>query len=164
MTPEAAPIPSPTLPRPLRADPWAFATVGVGIFLALPLAIVAANVFTPGGEAWTHLSATVLPRYVETTLILLAAVLVGVVGVGVPCAWLVAACEFPGRRALEWALLLPLAMPAYVIAYAYTDLLQFSGPVQSWLRTTLVWGAGDYWFPDIRSVGGAAAMLVFVLY
>ena len=143
---------------------WTLAAVVVGALLALPIAIVAANVFVPGGEAWAHLSATVLPRYIRTTLLLLALVLVGVVVVGVACAWLVAACEFPGRRALEWALLLPLAVPAYVIAYAYTDLLQFAGPLQTGLRSAFGWSAGDYWFPDIRSDGGAAAMFVCVLY
>ena len=72
--------------------------------------------------------------------------------------------EFPGRRAFEWALILPLAMPAYVIAFVYTDLLQFVGPVQSWLRDLTGWSKADYWFPDVRSLGGAIAMFVFVLY
>jgi iron(III) transport system permease protein len=143
---------------------WTFTAVVAGAFFALPIAIVAANVFVPGGAAWDHLASTVLPDYVRTTLLLLALVLVGVVAFGVSCAWLVAACEFPGRRTLEWALLLPLAMPAYVIAYAYTDLLQFAGPVQTWLRELGGWKAGEYWFPDFRSVGGAAAMFVCVLY
>jgi iron(III) transport system permease protein len=72
--------------------------------------------------------------------------------------------EFPGRRVFEWALVLPLAMPAYVMAYVYTDLLQFVGPVQTWLRETFGWRRADYWFPDVRSVGGAVAMFIFVLY
>jgi iron(III) transport system permease protein len=84
--------------------------------------------------------------------------------VGVAAAWCVTAFEFPGRRVFEWALLLPLAMPAYVVAYAYTDWLQFSGPVQTWLREAMGWQRGDYWFPEVRSVGGAAAMFVVVLY
>ena len=109
------------------------------------------------GEAWAHLAATVLPGYVGTTLVLLAAVLVGrrrgrrghrLAGRR--------PASFPGRRVLEWALLLPLAVPAYVMAYAYTDWLQFSGPVQTWLRAVTGWGRGDYWFPEIRSLGGAA--------
>jgi iron(III) transport system permease protein len=72
--------------------------------------------------------------------------------------------EFPGRRFFEWALLLPMAMPAYVLAYAYTDLLQFVGPVQTWLRESFGWQKADYWFPDVRSLGGAMAMFGFVLY
>ena len=83
---------------------------------------------------------------------------------GVPTAWLVAATEFPGRRALSWLLVLPLAAPAYVIAYLYTDLLDFSGPVQSWLRATFSLTAGEYWFPAIRNITGAALLLSLVLY
>lgn len=146
------------------AREWAFGALVVAAVLAVPVGVVVASVFLPGGEAWQHLSSTVLPGYIRTTLILLAAVLAGVVGVGVATAWTVSACEFPGRRTLEWALLLPLAVPAYVMAYAYTDWLQFSGPVQTWLRATFGWERGDYWFPEIRSVGGAAAMFVCVLY
>jgi iron(III) transport system permease protein len=149
-------------PNPLRR--WTAGALLAGALLALPLAIVASAVLMPGGQAWAHLSSTVLPRYIGTTLALLGLVLAGVVLVGVATAWLVAACEFPGRRVLEWALLLPLAMPAYVTAYAYTDLLQFAGPVQSWMRAVGGWSAGEYWFPDIRSVGGAAAVFTCVLY
>ncbi|GAB1426154.1 hypothetical protein MASR2M16_33880 [Thauera terpenica] len=72
--------------------------------------------------------------------------------------------DFPGRRFYEWALVLPMAMPAYVMAYAYTDFLQFVGPVQSGLRAFFGWRAGDYWFPDVRTVGGAVTMFMFVLY
>jgi iron(III) transport system permease protein len=72
--------------------------------------------------------------------------------------------EFPGRRFFEWALVLPLAVPAYVMAYTYTDLLQFVGPVQTWLRASFGWRAGDYWFPDVRTLAGAVTMFVFVLY
>jgi iron(III) transport system permease protein len=140
------------------------ACLGLAIPLLLPLGVVAASLFTPATEAWAHLVATVLPEYVVTTLILVAAVLVGVCIVGVACAWCVTALEFPGRRLLEWALLLPLAVPAYVMAYAYTDWLQFSGPVQGALRALTGWQRGDYWFPDVRSVGGAAVMFVCVLY
>ena len=170
MIPKATPLPPPTVSPPpsvarrARPNPWAAACVAVGLLLAAPIGVVATNLFVPGGEAWDHLRATVLPDYVGTTLVLLVTVLAGVVAAGVSCAWLVATCEFPGRRTLEWALLLPLAMPAYVIAYAYTDLLQFSGPVQTGLRAVTGWGAGDYWFPDVRSVGGAATMFVCVLY
>ena len=156
------PMPTGPLSHPHRR--WIVAALAIGAFLALPIAVVALNVFTPGGDAWTHLASTVLPRYIRTTLVLLAGVLVGVVVVGVACAWLVAACEFPGRRLLEWALLLPLAMPAYVMAYAYTDFLQFAGPVQTALRTAFGWSAGDYFFPDVRSLGGAIAMFTCVLY
>jgi iron(III) transport system permease protein len=132
--------------------------------MVAPLAVVGTNLLVPGGEAWAHLSATVLPEYAINSVALVALVAAGTTVVGVACAWLVASCEFPGRRVLEWALALPLAMPAYVIAYAYTDALQFAGPVQSALRAGFGWAAGDYWFPEVRSLPGAAAMFVAVLY
>jgi iron(III) transport system permease protein len=139
-------------------------SVGIGLLLALPLAIVAAHVFVPGGIAWAHLSATVLPEYAWTTLQLAVAVALGVLVIGIACAWLVATCDFPGRRAFEWALLLPLAVPAYVLAYSYTDLLQFSGPVQRSMRALMGWGPGDFRLPEIRSLGGAALLFSFALY
>jgi iron(III) transport system permease protein len=147
-----------------RAPAWVLASVALAIPLLLPLVVVAANALAPAGEAWSHLASTVLPDYVRTSILLVALVLAGVCVVGVACAFCVSEFEFPGRRAFEWALLLPLAVPAYVTAYAYTDWLQFSGPVQTWLREAMGWERGDYWFPEIRSVGGAAAMFVCVLY
>jgi iron(III) transport system permease protein len=84
--------------------------------------------------------------------------------VGIATAWLVTMCRFPGSRLLEWALLLPLAMPAYIIGYAYTDFLAFAGPLQSALRALFGWSRGDYWFPDIHSVGGVGTMFTLVLY
>ena len=89
---------------------------------------------------------------------------VGTLLLGVSAAWVSATCEFPGRRWLEWALLLPMAIPAYIVAYTYTGLLDFSGPVQSLLRESFGWGYGDYWFPNIRSLAGAVVMLSLVLY
>jgi iron(III) transport system permease protein len=154
-------------PRGTRAPGlrlWNAAALAIALALAAPLVVVGANLLVPGGEAWAHLSSTVLPEYALNSLALVAMVSAGTTVVGVACAWLVARCEFPGRRVLEWALALPLAMPAYVIAYAYTDALQFAGPVQSALRAAFGWSAGDYWFPEIRSLPGAAAMFVAVLY
>jgi iron(III) transport system permease protein len=140
------------------------AAVLVATLLALPVVFVAASFLGGASEAWHHLAATALPRYVGNTAMLLVAVACGVVSMGVVSAWLVTAYRFPGRGLLEWALLLPLAMPAYVMAYAYTDWLQFSGPVQSALRGLTGWQARDYWFPEVRSLAGAAAMLSFALY
>jgi iron(III) transport system permease protein len=147
-----------------RAPAWVLACLALGIPLLLPIVVVAASLALPAGDAWRHVVSTVLPRYVGTTLALMAMVLAGVVVVGVACAWCVTALEFRGRRVLEWALLLPLAVPAYVMAYAYTDWLQFSGPVQTALRAAMGWSRGDYWFPEIRSLGGAAVMFIAVLY
>jgi iron(III) transport system permease protein len=83
---------------------------------------------------------------------------------GTGAAWLVALNDFPGRRIAEWALLLPMAMPAYVLAYTYTDFLQFVGPVQTGLRESFGWQKGDYWFPEVRSLGGAVVLFSCVLY
>jgi len=138
--------------------------VAMALALLVPIVAVIGNMFAPGEGTWAHLVQTVLPDYVRTTALLLLGVTVGVLALGVSSAWLVTTCRFPGARWFEWALILPLAMPAYVVAYAYTDVLQFSGPVQAWLREVTGWRARDYWFPDIRSTGGAAAVFSLVLY
>jgi iron(III) transport system permease protein len=148
--------------RPLGVLAW-LALAAATLILA-PVAAVVANAFGRGEATWAHLAATVLPEYVTNTLWLLAGVTYGVVSIGVLSAWLVTAYRFPGRRVLEWMLILPLAVPAYVMAYAYTDWLQFTGPVQTGLRALTGWQARDYWFPEIRSLYGAAAMLSFALY
>ncbi|HEU5295261.1 MAG TPA: iron ABC transporter permease [Burkholderiaceae bacterium] len=133
--------------------------------VAAPLVSLAVNVFVGGtSDTWVHLARTVLPDYVASTLVLCVAVGTGVAAVGVGAAWLVTRHEFVGRASFEWLLVLPLAMPAYVIAYAYTDLLQYVGPVQSALRRVFGWSRADYWFPDVRSLGGAAVMFTLVLY
>ncbi len=147
-----------------RSSPLVAAALVVAAIVAVPVLTVAAHVFLPGDGAWSHIVATVLPDYVRNSLLLVLGTGIGVLLLGVPPAWLVATCDFPGRRVFEWALVLPLAMPAYVIAYVYTDFLQVSGPVQTWLRELTGWGARDYWFPPIRSLGGAIAMLSLVLY
>ena len=160
-----------TLPAATRATipgrhPGALTSVAVALalLLAVPVIVVLLNVFVPSEGTWAHLAATVLPDYVMNSLGLILGVAYGVITIGITTAWLTTMCRFPGRRVLEWALLLPMAMPAYVMAYAYTDFLQFAGPVQSSLRAWTGWGPGDYWFPDVRSLTGAVAMLAFVLY
>jgi iron(III) transport system permease protein len=160
-----------TLPAATRATipfhhPGALTSLAVALalLLAVPVIVVLLNVFVPSEGTWAHLVATVLPDYVMNSLGLILGVAYGVITIGITTAWLTTMCRFPGRRVLEWALLLPMAMPAYVMAYAYTDFLQFAGPVQSSLRAWTGWGPGDYWFPDVRSLTGAVAMLAFVLY
>ncbi len=88
----------------------------------------------------------------------------GTLLLGVGGAWLTAMCDFPGRKVFAWAFLLPLAMPAYIIAYTYTGILDFAGPIQTALRTLFDWNYGDYYFPNVRSLGGAICMLSLVLY
>ncbi len=147
-----------------RPDSWHVATLAIAALVALPVVTVLAAVFVPAPEIWGHLAQTVLPRYLINTAILVAGVAAGTLVIGVGTAWLVAMCRFPGRQIFEWALLLPFAVPGFVIAYAYTDFLQYAGPVQSWLRAAFGWGSEDYWFPPIRSRGGAVAMLTLTLY
>lgn len=143
----------------------ALTAVLIAALVALPVFVVGSNLFFGGtGDTWAHLMATVLPEYVANTLWLCLGVGTGVMAVGVGAAWLTAMHDFPGRRIFEWALVIPLAMPAYVMAYTYTDLLQFVGPVQTWLREVFGWHYGDYWFPDVRSLGGAIVLFICVLY
>ncbi len=141
-----------------------WSAIALAALIFVPIAAVLSNVFSHGGETWKHLVDTVLPGYVANTALLVLGVAYGVVSIGVLSAWLVTTYRFPGRRFLQWALILPLAMPAYVMAYAYTDWLQFTGPVQTWLRELTGWRAREYWFPEIRSLGGAMAVLSFALY
>ena len=148
--------------HPLGAIGWT--AVAVALALLVPIVAVLGNMFAPGEGTWTHLAQTVLPDYVRTTVVLVLGVTGGVLVLGVASAWVVTTCRFPGVRWFEWALILPLAVPAYVVAYAYTDVLQFAGPVQTWLRAAMGWRARDYWFPDIRSTGGAIVVFSLVLY
>ncbi|NWH08613.1 MAG: iron ABC transporter permease [Alphaproteobacteria bacterium] len=134
------------------------------LVVALPILSVLANLFASPSPVWTHLASTVLPSYIVNTVVLGVLVGIGTVFGGTVTAWLVTMCRFPGRPLLEVGLVLPLAMPTYVIAYAYTDLLQYAGPVESLLRAVTGWEHGDYWFPEIRSLGGAAMLFTFVLY
>ena len=134
--------------------------------IALPVLAVLQNLLVSASDTWSHLARTVLGEYIVNSALLMLGVAAGVTFGGVLSAWITTMCRFPGRRVFEWALLLPMAMPAYVMAYAYTDLLQFAGPVQSALREWMGWhsGLGQYWFPDIRSLGGAVCMFSLVLY
>ncbi len=144
--------------------PWVALTLLVAGVLLLPVIVVAASVFLSSGDIWQHLYDTVLAEYVANSLLLALGVGCLALPLGVIPAWLVTLYRFPCSRQLEWALLLPLAMPAYIIAYTYTGLLDVAGPLQSWLRAAFAWQYGDYWFPDIRSLPGAVLMLSLVLY
>ena len=147
--------------------PATLATVLAGIvalLIATPILAVVVSIFQTGDGAFAHLVETRLGLYIGNTLKLALITGIGTALIGVGTAWLVTMCVFPGRRVLEWALALPLAFPAYVLAYAYTNLLDHPGPVQSALRAAFSLGPRDYWFPEIRSLGGAGVMLTLVLY
>ena len=136
----------------------------ISALLLVPLIGVFSSIFVADQGTWAHLSRTILPGLAANSLMLAVGVAVGVAIIGTLTAWLTANHEFPGRRLLEWTLILPLAIPAYVLAYTYTDVLQYAGPVQTFLRESFGWQKQDYWFPDIRSLGGAVAMLTLAFY
>ncbi|MBD2103419.1 iron ABC transporter permease [Leptolyngbya sp. FACHB-261] len=143
---------------------WTVIVIAIAALIATPVLFVLGSILVPATEVWQHLAATVLPRYLLNSLWLMLGVGSGVLLIGVGTAWLVTLCRFPGSRLFEWALLLPLAAPAYVLAYTYTDWLEIAGPVQTGLRQLFGWSVRDYWFPNIRSLGGAIIMLTLVLY
>jgi len=143
---------------------WSLGAALTALVLGLPVLVVVTSLLTPAVDFWRHLGGTVLPGYIRNTLLLMMGVGTGTLLIGVCCAWLCTLCRFPGRKVFQWALLLPMAMPAYIIAYTYTGMLDFAGPVQSTLRIWFEWGYGDYWFPQVRSLGGAVVMLSLVLY
>jgi iron(III) transport system permease protein len=147
-----------------RRGLWSVGITATAVLLALPVLVIVGFLFVPSGDAWQHLAETVLADYVTNTLLLMLGVAIGTLVGGVGTAWLTSMCRFPGRGLFEWALILPMAMPAYIIAYTYTGMLDFAGPVQTALRSWTGWGFGDYWFPQIRSLEGAALMLALVLY
>ena len=148
-----------------RPGLWTLAAFVGALAAALPVGTALWLAFTANENVWPHLMATVLPGYIVTTLILLGGVAAGTIVIGVGTAWLVTMCSFPGRALLGWALMLPLAAPTYVVAYLYTGLLDYAGPVQSMIRSVFGFATmRDYWFPDIRSVEGAIAMMALTLY
>ena len=149
----------------LQVDGWSASAVLLCCLILGPIAALVVTAFGDSGGLWSHLVSTVLPRYVTNTLLLMAGVGVLAICFGVSTAWVVTRYEFPGRPLFEWMLLLPAAIPAYIIAYTYTDFLEYAGPVQSMLRDMFGWRRpADYWFPEIRSLGGAMLVMASVLY
>lgn len=137
----------------------------ISLIALLPIIAIALIALQPSGDTWPHLIANVLPGALRRTLGLMAGVGLLSLLIGTGTAWLVTMYRFPGRRVFEWLLLLPLAVPTYIIAYSYLELLDYSGIVQSGLRELFGWhDARSYWFPDIRSLGGAIFVMSAVLY
>ena len=146
---------------------WHLAILAIALVVAAPAMAVAVLAFSSDDNIWGHLVATVLPGYIRDSILLVGGVGLLSLFMGAGTAWLVTMCSFPGRRMFQWALLVPLAIPTYVIAYVYVDLLEFSGPLHGFLRA--VTGASDsasggVWLPRIRSMPGAVFVLAFVLY
>ena len=136
----------------------------VAALVSLPIVVTLLSLAQPAGPIWEHLRDTVLNEYLLNTLALM--MLTGGLSLllGVTTGWLVGACQFRGRATLSWLLMLPLASPAYIVAYVYTDLLEVSGPVQTTLRSWLSLGINDLQLPPIRNLTGAAVLLSLVLY
>lgn len=149
----------------VTVNPWHLACGILAVTLLTPILGVLTAASGDSEGLWSHLSSTVLPLYLRNTLVLMAGVAVVSLIFGVSTAWLVVRYDFPGRRLFEWLLLLPAAVPGYLIAYTYTDFLEYAGPVQGALRDIFGWeSARDYWFPEIRSMYGASLVMGAVLY
>ena len=147
---------------------WQTTSIAIAALVVFPLATLFVlsfdGIINGNADVWSHLSNTVLSDYVTGSLSLMAGVALLTLVLGIGSAWLVTQYDFAGVRIFNWALLLPLAMPTYITAYSYTGLLDVAGPVQSLIRDSFSLSFGDYWFPEIRSTGGAIFIMSFVLY
>ncbi len=144
---------------------WQFFAWVTGLVLVTPLCFLLFESLQGDSDVFSHLWNTVLWDYTRNTLVLIVGVCVVSCALALPLAWLTAYCSFPGRKQFEWALMLPLAMPTYIIAYVYTDLFDYAGPIQIVLRDWFGWQSpDDYWFFDIRTLPGAIMMIALVLY
>jgi len=128
----------------------------------IPILVILASFLHPEPKIWQHIVDTLLVDLLKNTLLLCIGVLVGTFCIGVGTAWLTAVCDFPGRRFFNWALMLPLAVPTYVLAFVFIGLLDFSGPVQTLLRAYIA--SSVKWFPNIRSAGGIILVMSLALY
>ena len=151
-----------------RRDPdfwWRAGAICVSALLLLPILAIAVLAVSPSENIWPHLVSTVLPDYLLQTASLMTGVGFLTFLIGTSTGWLITMHRFPGRKVLQWLLLLPLAMPTYIIAYTYVDVFEYAGPFQSALREFAGWRTqSDYWFPEIRSLGGAIFVMSLVLY
>ncbi|MGF1727419.1 ABC transporter permease [Photobacterium nomapromontoriensis] len=144
---------------------WRTSSWGLSLLLVLPVLAVFYTAIGETDEVFSHLMSTVMTTYTANTFGLVVGTLLLSVLFGLPAAWIMAMCRIPGEKVLQWALVLPLAMPGYIIGYIYTDWFDYAGPVQIFLRDIFGWQTThDYWFPNIRSLGGACVVLALVLY
>jgi iron(III) transport system permease protein len=151
--------------RPGRIGVLPLAACVIAAIILIPILAVIYLAFYPSENIWPHLIQTTLPRYLLNSLVLMMATGLLAGCMGVSAAWLVAMNEFPGRKQLEWALLLPLSIPTYIGAYALVDFWEYAGPFQTMLRDVFGYmSASDYWFPETRSRGAAILVFSFSLY
>jgi len=139
-------------------------SLSFALLLVLPILAIFYTAVGETDEVFSHLMSTVMPTYTYNTIVLVFGVMVLSLIFGIPSAWFMAMCRLPSEKWLQWALVLPLAMPGYIIGYIFTDWFDFAGPIQVWLRSVTGWGPGEYWFPDIRTLSGAIFVLALVLY
>ncbi len=151
--------------KSLKINPWTILVVIIAALISTPVLFILSSIFADSNNILSHLADTVLKDYLSNSAALMIGVTLGVFIIGVGTAWLTTMCSFPGSRIFEWGLLLPLSAPAYLLAYTYTNFLDFYGPIQTTLRNLFHWESVDqYWFPNIRSLPGAIAMFILVLY
>src|SRR5581483_736636 len=144
---------------------WTAAVALVLALVMLPVVVVLTLAVTANDNVWPHLLRTVLPGSLLETCLLLLGVGTSTLIVGAATAWIVTMHRFPGRSVLDRLLVIPLAVPTYIVAYCYVDMLDFTGPLQRALRWVFGWQtAQDYWFPEVRSTGGAIFVMASVLY
>ncbi|KIF54966.1 ABC transporter permease [Vibrio owensii] len=143
---------------------WKTSSGVLTLLLVLPILAIFYTAIGETDDLFTHLMSTVMPTYIYNTIALTTGVMFVSLIFGIPSAWFMAMCKLPTEKWLQWALVLPLAMPGYIIGYIFTDWFDFAGPIQIFLRDITGWGPGEYWFPDIRTLGGAILVLSLVLY
>ncbi|MFA0509416.1 MULTISPECIES: ABC transporter permease [unclassified Vibrio] len=143
---------------------WNTSSGIIAVLLVLPILAIFTTAVGETDELFSHLMSTVMPTYAYNTVVLVIGTMFLSLVFGIPSAWVMAMCRVPGERVLQWALVLPLAMPGYIVGYIFTDWFDFAGPVQVLLRDLTGWGPGEYWFPDIRTLSGAIIVLSLVLY
>lgn len=143
---------------------WKTSSGTLALLLVLPILAIFLTSIGETDDLFSHLMSTVMPTYTFNTVVLAAGTMALSLVFGIPSAWIMTMCRIPSERILQWALVLPLAMPGYIVGYIFTDWLDFAGPVQILLRDLTGWGPGDYWFPDIRTLTGAIIVLALVLY
>ncbi len=141
---------------------WQLASIVLAFVVLMPLLVLAVSWMSFDADIWAHLSGTLLPDVIFNTLVLIIGVSAGVLVLGISLAWLTSMCEFPGRKFFDWALMLPFAMPAYVLAFVFLGLMDFSGPLQSFIRA--VFGLPGNWFFEVRNAAGVIIVMTLVLY
>ncbi|MBL4296651.1 iron ABC transporter permease [Vibrio fluvialis] len=143
---------------------WKTSSVALATLLVLPILAIFFTAIGQTDDVFAHLMSTVMPTYAFNTVVLTLSVMALALLFGIPSAWLMAMCRLPGEKVLQWALVMPLAIPGYIVGYIFTGWFDYAGPIQVWLRAQTGWMAGEYYFPDIRSLAGASIVLALVLY